>query len=291
MRDIDRMMDFFYGYLIFKAYIFKLRFQDNNGNREYSEMWKKFFSKIDFGKLLDKATKFMKKEIDGKILDLADIMDKASYYALIHPNHPNITLGFVKDADLWNLLLEYGIYKYVREKIADILRIDRGDKIIDFGCGSVSPCFYADIIGEYGIYSGMDYSKPMLRIAEKLCKSKGIFDRVNLVQGYAESKQKFKREFDLAVMSSIMEYSETKGLLRNAMEALKYEGKIAIFSELFRDIEPEREYLFNLYYSLIPNFKRFPSVKEITQILDNSGVSFSIDKYGKHIVVIELAKG
>lgn len=286
---IDRFMDFYYGYLILKSYVFKLRFENGYPNRDYEEKWRKFLSEADYEGLLDEALSYMKNEIDGRVIDIIDTMEKASYYALIHPNHPNITLGFVKDADLWNLWLEFGIYRYVREFVAEVLSIGKGDKIIDFGCGSASPQFFAELVGNSGYYSGIDYSKPLLKIAESNCKESGTCDRINLRQAYFDTKLEFKREYDIVILSAVLEYaSELKLVIRNALSAIKFEGRLIIFSELFTDFEPEREELMNLYYSLVPNFRKFPSVSEIQNELDRIGVLYKIKNYGKHILVVDV---
>lgn len=250
--------------------------------------WKSYLERANFEELIELACVYIKGEVDGRILDVADVMDRASYFALIHPDHPNITLGFFKDADLWNLWLESGIYRYAREAISETCNIGRGDRIIDFGCGSASPSFYSELIGEYGFYAGVDYSRPLLKIAKSNCKEKNLIDRVKLIQGFVESKMEFGREYDLAILSSILEYSSTRAVLKNAVNALNGQGTIIVFSELFRDVQPEREKLLELYYSLIPNFKKFPAVMEIQDFLDSSGYLYKIKMYGSHILKIDI---
>lgn len=289
-NTLDKYLDFFYGYLVLKSYIFKLRLVEEYPNREYLERWKDFLSAADFGSLMEEACSYMKSEIDGRVLDIADAMERASYYALIHPEHPNITLGFVKDADLWNLWLEYGIYRYAREVISEVVGIGPGDKIVDFGCGSASPVYYSELIGSTGFYSGVDYSRPLLKIAEKTCLECGLSDRVRLIQGYADSKLGYTQRYDIALLSSILEYCDLRAVLKNALDALGNQGRIVIFSELFSDLEPERNELFELYYSLIPNFKGFPSVREIEDELDRLGVLHSTRTYGKHLLVIDVSE-
>ena len=290
VNKLDRYMDFFYGYLILKAYIFKLRFNEDYFNLDYLAKWKEYFEETNFGDLIHVACCYMEEEVDGKILDIAEVMERASYFAMIHPDHPNITLGFVKDADLWNLWLENGIYKYARKIISEICRIGNGDKVLDFGCGSASPHFYSELVGEYGFYAGIDYSRPLLRIAKLNCKEKSLVDRVRLIQGFAESKIEFTRGYDIAVISSILEYTDVRAVMRNAINALGGEGKIVLFSELFRDIESEREKLFELYFSLIPNFRRFPAVDELAHYLDSSDISYRLKIHGKHFVVIDVSR-
>ncbi|WP_456370312.1 methyltransferase domain-containing protein [Geoglobus sp.] len=287
--DIDRYMDFFYGYMVLKAYVFKLRLVEEYPNQHYLNRWRSFLSRTDFGDLLDRACTHMRQEIDGRILDILDTMERASYYALIHPEHPNITLGFVKDADLWNLWLETGIYRYVRDFVSEVTGIGPGDRVVDFGCGSASPQYYAELVGSSGFYAGVDYSRSLIKIAEKNCFENGLSDRVRLIQNYAESKLEFSREYDVAILSSILEYSDPKAVLKNALNAIGNEGLIVVFSELFSDIEPDRRELFELYYSLIANFREFPSVELIRSELDRTGVPYTMKKYGKHVIVVEVS--
>ncbi len=287
LHELDAMMDSIYGYMVLKSYVFLLRFNGNYANRDYAERWKKYGERFDKS-VLSKACEALKNCRDGKILDLVDAMDRSSYYALIHPEHPNITLGFIKDADLWNLWLESGIYRYVRRAIAEILEIGSGDKIVDFGCGSASPKFYSSLIGSSGLYVGIDYSKPLLNIAEKKCRNEKLIDRVRLIHSKAESRIHFNKNYDVAIISAVAEYSSISGILRNALEALGYEGSIAIFSELFVDLQPERVELFNLYYSLIPGFRSFPSLREIEEFFEKIGLDYSLKPYGNHLLVVQL---
>jgi ubiquinone/menaquinone biosynthesis C-methylase UbiE len=290
--EIDEAVDFIYGYLILKSYIFRLKTkvqETTYPNEDYASLWRDFLNGVDFKELLSDAVGRISNPVDGGIIDIYDTMDRASYFALIHAQHPNITLGFIKDADLWNIWLENGIYKAARETIADLLEIGKGDKIIDFGCGSASPPFYAEIVGYTGYYGGIDLSKSMLNIAETKVRNLGLYEWVNLKLDSVDAKQEFKRKYDIAIISSVLEYiGSIKGVLRNSLEAIDYEGEIVVFSELFSDIEPEKINIFKLYYSLIPSFNGFPSVSGILEILYEMGVSYSHRLIGKHILLIDV---
>ena len=289
---IDDVMDFIHGYLILKSYIFSLKtrvLEKAYPNENYASLWRSFLKKANFKELLSDAVAKISSPVDGGFIDIYDTMDRASYFALIHAQHPNITLGFIKDVDLWNLWLEDGIYRIVRETIVDLLGIGKGDRIIDFGCGSASPCFYADIVGCSGYYAGVDFSKPMLRLAEMKVRSQGLNDWVNLRLDSADARQEFKRKYDFAVLSSILEYVRSmRGVLRNSLEAIDYDGKVVVFSELFSDVEPEKMDIFRLYYSLIPSFNDFPSVSEILEMMDEIGANYHYRLIGKHFLLLEV---
>jgi len=261
--------DFIYGYMILKAYFFRIKTRVENSvypNEEYAKRWREFYNSVNFESLLKKALELILTPPATDCLNFFDCLDRSSYFALIHRDHPNITLGFLKDADLWDLWLREGIFVLAREKISEMLSISNGDKVVDFGCGSVSPIFYGELVGPNGVYSGIDYSKPLLNLAKIRIKENRL-GWVNLRQEYVDSKLIFKRRYDYVICSSILQYTHIKPVLRNAVEALNGEGVIAIFSEVFSDIEPEKAELLELYYSLIPQFKRFPSVTEILNYL------------------------
>ena len=292
VSQIDEVLDFVYGYLILKSYIFSLKtkvLETIYPNENYASIWRSFLKRVDFKELLSEAVEKISSPVDGGFIDVYDTMDRASYFALIHAQHPNITLGFTKDADLWNLWLENGIYQIVRETVVEVLNIGKGDRIIDFGCGSASPPFYAGVVEYTGYYAGIDFSKPMLKIAETKIRNQGMYDWVNLKFDSADVKQEFRRKYDFAILSSVLEYvSSVRGVLRNSLNAIDYEGKIIIFSELFSDIEPRKLELFKLYYSLIPNFNGFPSVSGILELLDEIGINYNYRLLGNHLLLINV---
>ncbi|RLI76866.1 hypothetical protein DRP04_12170 [Archaeoglobales archaeon] len=290
-EEIEKIMDFAYGYLILKSYFFLLKTELRNEeypNKEYLKKWREFLDEVDYNVLLNEAFMKIKNAVNGSSLDIYDNLDKASYFALIHPNHPSITLGFIKDADLWDVWLHNQPFDIIRDAVADNLSLADGDKVIDFGCGSVSPVYYGSIVGPNGIYTGIDYSKPLLDIAEARVKEQKL-DWVRLRHARVDSKLLFKRTYDYVVCTSILEYIEnTRAVLRNAAEALNYDGVMIVFSKLFKDLEPEKYGLMKLYYSLIPSFNDFPSVSEILKALDSMGIDYGYKQLSKHFLRIEF---
>jgi len=290
-RRLEEALDFMYGYLALRAYFFTLRTRLNDGaefpNSSYAEEWRKTFEAVDREELLRNAFEFISRECDASCIDLCDTFDRSSYFALIHPNHPNITLGFVKDADLWNIWLGESPFSIAREVIAEVLCLGQDSlKVVDFGCGSVSPAYYGSVMGSRGVYSGIDISHSMVRIAESKVKAERL-DWVSVRRENVETRLMARRKYDAVICSSLLQYTSLQPVLRNAGELVDYDGLLVIFSELFRDVEPEKEGIMNLYYSLIPGFKRFPAVSEILDILDSMGVSYRY-KAGRNVLLIEF---
>ncbi len=282
-------LDFVYGYMIFKAYFFKVKTKVEGvdyPNSDYAERWRRFCRERDFLSLIRRAVELISNEPVTDCLNFYDCLDRSSYFALIHRDHPNITLGFIKDADLWDLWLNEGIFNFAREKIAELLSISNGDRIIDFGCGSASPVFYGSIVGPNGYYLGIDFSKPLLNFASLRVKERRL-DWVHLKQELADSKLRIEGNFDYAICSSILQYADYRAVLRNAVNALKGNGTIMIFSEVFSDLEPEKAELFDLYYSLIPNYRGFPRMSAILEFLEKC-CEFRYKLIGRNFLRIDV---
>ncbi len=289
-RELEKCLDFMYGYMLLKAYFFVLRtgvLHSEYPNHSYAEEWKK--CSVDKN-VLKQALKLLSLNADVSCLDLCDTFDKASYFALIHPNHPNITLGFIKDADLWNIWLAESPFRISREVIAEIAGIGSDKlKVVDFGCGSVSPVYYGSVIGSKGLYTGVDSSHSMVSIARHRVKAERL-DWVNVKKGNVESKIVPARKYDVVICSSILQYVDSiQAVMRNAGEMLDYDGTVIVFSEVFRDLEPEKDSLMSLYYRLIPGFRRFPAVSEILECLDATGANYRYRAVGRNLLVVEFS--
>jgi len=291
--DLEATMEFLHSYLIIKSYYFGIKtglFQENSKNRypnkEYCHKWIDFLKRADYDHLLKEAFKKMRIEVDRSSLDLFDCMDRSSYFALLHSNHPNITLGFIKDADLWDLWLKGGIFELARRSVAEKDIIERGCKVLDIGCGSVSPLFYSELVGKSGSYAGVELSAPLSKLATLRLKE-NFLDQGSVRQEDAEKRLIFKKKYDVVVISFFLENSSNhKAVLKNALEALGYEGRILINSFLFADVEPEKRDLFDLYFSLIPSFRGFPKISEIVEVLELSGVGFRYNLLNKNMLMI-----
>jgi|Deesub1362B_J571_1020462.scaffolds.fasta_scaffold00548_10 SAM-dependent methyltransferase len=292
-NDLDQTMDFLYSQLVISSYYFGLKTGliegevDNYPNVKYAEKWRNFFRKTDYDALLNLAFDKMRIRVDGSVIDLFECMSRCSYFALIHPEHPNITLGFIKDADLWDIWLNSGIFKMTRELMVERELVWEGARVLDFGCGSASPLFYSEFVGESGYYSGVEYSPSLSRIAsirirEKRCTA--VVRNENI-----ERRLNFKRSYDVVLMSFVLEHVENlRGVMKNALSAIDSEGIILINTFLFSDLEPEKKDLMELYFSLIPSFKSFPSLDEILEFLEIAGVAYKYDLINKHTLRIEI---
>ncbi|MBO8182200.1 MAG: methyltransferase domain-containing protein [Archaeoglobus sp.] len=290
---LEATMEFIHSYLVLKSYYFGIktglfRREASYPNKEYCDRWLGFFEKADYDALLNQAFDKMRMDVDRTSLDLFDCMERSSYFALVHPNHPNITLGFIKDADLWDLWLKGGVFELCREIVAEKGVVEKGLRVLDLGCGSVSPLYYSKLVGNSGVYAGVELSAPLAKLASFRLRE-NFLDQGSVRQEDAEKRLYFKRKYDVVLISFLLEnVSNRKAVLRNALEALEYEGRILISSFLFSDLEPDKRDLFELYFSLIPSFKGFPSLSEIFETLEFAGVSFRYNLLNNNMLEIEI---
>ncbi len=285
----DNIFDFIYGYLIVQSYFFKIKTnieKESYPNEAYVERWRRYMANVDYSIMLKKAFELISNPPPSDILNIFDCLVRSSYFGLIHREHPNITLGFVKDADLWDIWLGEGIYRIARERIAEISGLGVGDRVLDLGCGSVSPLFYANIVGANGFYTGVDASKPLINLAKMRVRERGLA-WVDLKLENVNSRLGFRRCYDVVICSSILQYANVRNVLMNALNALSDGGRIVIFSEVFADLEPEKAELFTLYYELIPEFRRFPTLSEIVNHL-TTACEFKYKMYRRNYVVIDV---
>jgi ubiquinone/menaquinone biosynthesis C-methylase UbiE len=290
----ETTMEFLHSYLILKSYFFGVKTglfkkEAEYPNKEYVRRWLDFFEKADYDSLLFQAFEKIRAEVDRSSLDLFDCMERSSYFALVHPNHPNITLGFIKDADLWDLWLKGGVFELCREIVAEKGIVDKGMKVLDLGCGSISPLFYSELVGSTGLYAGVELSSPLAKLATYRLRD-NFLEHGSVRQDDVEKRLYFRRKYDVVLISFLLEnISNLRAVLKNALEALEYEGKIFISSFLFSDIDPDKKDLFELYFSLIPSFRGFPSISEILDTLERIGVSYRYNLLNNNMIEIEVS--
>ena len=96
-----------------------------------------------------------------------------------------------KKGDIW-VSLEHNIDKMLGplgDQAIKILKPKVGEKILDIGCGTGSTSQkLSKLVGESGLVTGIDISKPILNFAEKKKESKKI-KNINFIQADAQNHQ------------------------------------------------------------------------------------------------------
>lgn len=217
--------------------------------------------------------------------DLITIYDKIaamSQYAAINENHPNILLDFNKDSDVWDLILSTDFCRAYREAVRELLELRNENIVLDVGCGSVSPLYFAKAVSPNGEYTGIDISKSLLNIAESRIRKHGI-DCANLKKRDIHNIQP-KERYDFAICTMVSGYfSNLRRSLINIYDSLLPKGRIIIF-DIFEDKFNTSAY--NFYNSLNKKFNRGITTKKIIKILEKESLNFKSMLYGKSFLII-----
>ncbi|NJE08866.1 class I SAM-dependent methyltransferase [Thermococcus sp. M39] len=204
-------------------------------------------------------------------------------FAFITPAHPHILMDFDKDADFWDMRMSTKFSRVYRKLIAFLGELDSKKQVIDIGCGSVSPLEIGKQVGPNGYYLGIDYSPALLEIARSRIEEHNL-DWVELKEIDAHIIKPVN-EYDVAVMSFVLEYlKDPASVLRKVMETLKEGGKMIIV-EPFRDNFPYIEAL-EFFEHLNKDFIRFPTQQEVVDAIKKAGFDVDIKSYGKSVLVI-----
>ncbi len=204
-------------------------------------------------------------------------------YASITPEHPKVLMDFDKDADFWDMRLSLESNSLYREIIAKAGGLKDEMRVLDLGCGSVSPVEIGQHVGPNGEYVGIDFSPGILSIAESRIRSSGM-DWVSLRE-LDIRKIIPKRRYDAVIMSFILEYVDSiNRVVKIAMDALEDGGKLII-------VEPFRENYPNIcawefFERLTKDFVRFPSRGAVLNALEASGGNFRIKELGSSVLLI-----
>ena len=206
-------------------------------------------------------------------------------YASISPEHPKILMDFDKDSDFWDMRLGVQLNSIYRRLINQIGELKDGMKVLDLGCGSVSPVEIGEVVGPNGEYVGVDFSPGLLSIAEQKVRNLG-FDWVTLKE-LDITRIKPRKIYDAVIMSFVLEYvQDIPTVIRNALNALHEGGKIIIVDP-FRENYPNIE-AWEFFERLTKEFIHFPSKEEVIKAFDYNGYDVKIREFGKSILSIEL---
>ncbi|NJE10650.1 class I SAM-dependent methyltransferase [Thermococcus sp. MAR1] len=216
-------------------------------------------------------------------VQIVEELYKMADYAFISAEHPKILMDFDKGADFWDMRLLMELNRTYRQLAVDLLGLGDGTRVLDLGCGSVSPVELGEAVGPNGKYVGIDFSPGLLSIAKARIRNA----RMDWVVLREMDIRKFvvRNTYDAVVMSFVLEYLENPGAaVRKALEAVEPEGKLVII-ELFRDNYPRIAAL-EFFESLTKEFTRFPSSEEIVAAVEESPYDVTVEPIGKSVLLV-----
>ncbi|ASJ13785.1 class I SAM-dependent methyltransferase [Thermococcus radiotolerans] len=223
----------------------------------------------------------------GKLLsDWVQIVEelyKMADYAFISAEHPKILMDFDKGADFWDMRLLMELNRTYRQLAASLLGLEDGMRILDLGCGSVSPVELGEAVGPNGKYVGVDFSPGLLSIAKVRVRNARM-DWV-VLREMDIRKLVVKNTYDAVVMSFVLEYLENPGAaVKRAIGTLEPGGKLVII-EPFRDNYPRIAAL-EFFESLTREFTRFPSSEDIIAAVEESPYDVKVEPVGKSALLV-----
>jgi len=224
------------------------------------------------------------KEIIPGWIPIQDEIAKMANHAFISFENSKVMMDFDKDADFWDMRLSNQLAHLYREIIADLGGLRDGLRVLDLGCGSVSPVELGSYVGPNGEYVGVDFSPGLLSIAQERVKEHGMdwvtlkeLDIMTLIS---------RRKYDVVIMSFVLEYLPNiySGIMK-ALDFVDEGGKLII-------VEPFRENFENIaawefFEKLAKEFRRFPKKSDVINALPYYSKEVRVKEYGKSFLVLE----
>ncbi|ABR54922.1 Methyltransferase type 12 [Methanococcus vannielii SB] len=215
-----------------------------------------------------------------------DFISSLVQYALIGYEHPEVVLNFKKDADIWDIMLNTNYMKTCRDVISEYLDLKDGDSVLEVGCGSRAPQYYASKLSPNGYYMGVDVSKKLIKIAEGRLKRNGLDCASLKPLDFCETISKYT--YDYVICAHTLSYTDSKNLfLKKMMDSLKKGGKLVIMEEFFTENPAVNTPLFEFYKGLNKYFKGYNSRKDILNQLEILGYGYNYELLGNNCIVIE----
>ncbi len=137
--------------------------------------------------------------------------------------------GGARHYDLMLNLISLGRYSHFIKGVVEKMNIKPGQSILDLGSGTgKNDCFMAKKVGPEGRILGLDLSKEMISIAQKLCQ---LYPQVQFQEQRIEVPLSYREEFDQVFISFVLhgfEDNQKLKIIDNAYRALKSGGAFYI---------------------------------------------------------------
>lgn len=231
---------------------------------------------------------FTSGEIENSIpeyLTMYDYIASMAHYKAISEHHPNVLMSFGKDADVWDIFLANPFCSSYRSVCTELLNLSTGDKVLDVGCGSISPLYFSKVVAPNGIYRGIENSEKLASLAiKRLKRERYDWASVNI----ASIEDLFiSTQYDSVICTDVLNYLKSPAIaLKNMLKALKKRGRLVIF-DLFPDLLDFNHRAYEFYNSLNPSFRGFITAERIINILHKLDRTLKIKILGRSFMVIE----
>lgn len=172
----------------------------------------------------------------------------------------------------------------LRKKVVSKLNLKPDDKVLDIACGTGLNFKHIEkLIGKKGKITGVDYTRGMLKSAEKLIKSNN-YNNIKLIQADA-ARLKLNQKFD-AVISTLgfSSIPAHKAALKIAVNSLKKGKKLVILDGKLFNFKP-----LNLLMPLLRWNKSWDKnknlIKDIKQLFPNKKIKIEEYNLGSNFIL------
>ncbi|GEM_PF-839318 len=222
-------------------------------------------------------------------ITMYDYIASMAHYKAINENHPNVLMCFGKDADVWDFFLSNPFCRAYREVCRELAGIDRNSRVLDAGCGSVSPVFFAEMVAPNGIYRGVEKYSSLASLATKRLK-RGGYDWAGVSVAAIEDVF-VSSKYDCVLCTDVLSYLSHPAIaLRNMLKALRKGGRLVIFS-LFPDRMDFVYRAYEFYNSMNPAFSRFMKTAEVASMIERLDRKADVEAVGGCFLVVEKRGG
>ncbi len=222
-------------------------------------------------------------------ITMYDYIASMAHYKAINEKHPNVLMSFGKDADVWDFFLSNPFCRAYREVCRELGGIERSSRVLDAGCGSVSPVFFAEVVAPNGIYRGVEKYASLASLATKRLK-RGGYDWAGVSVAAIEDVF-VSSKYDCVVCTDLMSYLSHPAIaLRNMLKALRKGGRLVMF-ELFPDRMDFVYRAYEFYNSMNPAFSGFVRSQEVVSMIERLERRVRIHQVGGCFMVVEKRGG
>lgn len=132
-----------------------------------------------------------------------------------------------------------GYFNYFGERLIDLLKIKQGDSVLDIASGRGASLFpAADVVGNSGKVTGVDFCEGMVHETRTVIKSKG-YGNIELLQMDAENLNFDQSVFDIAACGlSVQFFTDYKMAVNEIYRVLKPGGKVGISTWKRKESKP-----------------------------------------------------
>ena len=117
-------------------------------------------------------------------------------------------------------------YRRLLEQFIDLLHVNRGDSVLEVGCGTAAPSRILARRTAAARIVAADISAFLLDEARLLAETEGVGSRIDVVEGSAEALPFADASFDVAFSVTVLEECQAEAALRELVRVVRPGGRV-----------------------------------------------------------------